>query len=162
MGDVTVNTYSATAPVSSYPSFSFKQTGADAYRLYAIWTEGSGAPFEIPPVTKDISTLPQGGDDGEQRPVVQNHPNPFNPSTQFTFQLSQPGSVSLVIYDILGRQVAELARGIHEPGRYSIVWNAADGSNKHVSSGVYFARFTLSDELGGAIHSRTTKLLLMK
>jgi len=61
-----------------------------------------------------------------------NYPNPFNPSTTIDFALSQAGQVSLKIYDIRGAQVAEIARGYHEAGYYSVQFNP-----ENISSGTY-------------------------
>jgi len=65
-----------------------------------------------------------------------NHPNPFNPSTQIRFDLPEASNVSLVVYDILGRQVLELVSGEYEAGYHSVTWNASS-----FASGVYLARF---------------------
>lgn len=89
--------------------------------------------------------------------ATQNFPNPFNPSTQFDFELPVSSNVSLSIYDVLGRQIAELANGVHEAGYHSVTWN---GMNQ--SSGVYFARFRVVDEAGKQVYSRVNKLVLMK
>ena len=86
-----------------------------------------------------------------------NHPNPFNPSTQFRFELPEPSNVTLVIYDILGRQVAELLKGEFEAGYHSITWNASS-----FASGIYLARFTAIDASGAVKLSTTQKLLLTK
>ena len=70
----------------------------------------------------------------------QNYPNPFNPTTtiQYTVagirsQVSGVSEVRLVIYDVLGREVATLVNGRQAPGRYSVKF---DGSL--LASGVYF------------------------
>lgn len=65
----------------------------------------------------------------------QNYPNPFNPTTQINFSIAHPGNVSLKVFDVLGRQVAELFNGHKEAGNYKINFN---GSN--LASGIYFYR----------------------
>ena len=70
------------------------------------------------------------------------YPNPFNPSTQIKLDLPEASTVSLTIYDVIGRQVAELASGYHEAGYHSVTWNATNQA-----SGVYFARFIVTDAL---------------
>jgi tetratricopeptide (TPR) repeat protein len=69
-----------------------------------------------------------------------NYPNPFNPSTQISYSLLETGKVSLVIYDVLGREIATLADGYQQAGRYTVTWNSTQNSGIPVSSGVYFAR----------------------
>ena len=87
----------------------------------------------------------------------QNYPNPFNPSTEIRFDLPEASTVSLIIYDVLGRQVAELASGYDEAGYHSVTWNATNQA-----SGVYFARFNVADASGNVKYTKINKLVLMK
>ncbi len=87
----------------------------------------------------------------------QNYPNPFNPTTEIRFDLPDAGNVSLVVYDVLGREVVELASGYREAGYHSATWNAAGQS-----SGVYFARFNVTNAEGKIAYSKINKLVLMK
>jgi lysophospholipase L1-like esterase len=68
------------------------------------------------------------------------YPNPFNPSTTIPFELRENQRVSLCIYDICGRFVAELAGGKLGPGVHRAVWNAEDAAGRPMPSGVYVAR----------------------
>lgn len=83
--------------------------------------------------------------------LFQNYPNPFNPTTVISYKLSAVSSVSLRVYDILGREVATLVNGRENAGSYSVTF---DGSR--LASGVYFYRL----EAGN--HTSTKKLVLMK
>ena len=67
--------------------------------------------------------------------LEQNYPNPFNPSTNLSFDMSAAGFVSLVVYDVLGREVATLVNEARQAGTHSVSWNAAGQS-----SGVYFCK----------------------
>lgn len=69
--------------------------------------------------------------------LLQNFPNPFNPSTNISFSLPVAGVVRLSVYDSIGQEVAVLANGPYPAGRFSAVLDAA-----HLSSGSYFCRFT--------------------
>jgi hypothetical protein len=60
------------------------------------------------------------------------YPNPFNPVTSFSYTMPEDGMVNVGIYDISGRQVAELVNGFRSAGSYPVVWNA-----NNLSSGVY-------------------------
>jgi tetratricopeptide (TPR) repeat protein len=91
-----------------------------------------------------------------------NYPNPFNPSTQISYLLPEAGNVSLVIYDVLGREVANLADGYQQAGRYTVTWNSTRTSGIPVASGVYFARLRILNDLGTVKFAKTTRLLLMK
>ncbi len=87
----------------------------------------------------------------------QNYPNPFNPSTEIKFDLPEASTVSLVIYDVLGRQVAELETGYREAGYRSVTWNASNHA-----SGVYFARFNVTSVDGKSVYSKINKLMLVR
>ncbi|MBN2365866.1 MAG: T9SS C-terminal target domain-containing protein [Calditrichaeota bacterium] len=64
-----------------------------------------------------------------------NYPNPFNPSTTIEFTLPEQSEVVLMVYDVLGRQVAVLAEGEKPAGTYRIRWQAGN-----IPGGVYFYR----------------------
>ncbi|MBT7377589.1 MAG: T9SS type A sorting domain-containing protein, partial [Candidatus Marinimicrobia bacterium] len=88
--------------------------------------------------------------------VYQNYPNPFNPSTTIEFDVATPANVSLVVYDLTGKEVYSLASGYHVPGRYSVVWNANDSNGEQVSSGMYIYQLRTSDAV------LTKKLVLLR
>ncbi|MDY0016450.1 MAG: T9SS type A sorting domain-containing protein [Candidatus Delongbacteria bacterium] len=67
--------------------------------------------------------------------LKQNYPNPFNPATTISFTLPAKQFVSLKIYDVLGKEIAELAGREYEKGIHNVPFNA----DKFVS-GVYFYR----------------------
>ncbi len=79
------------------------------------------------------------------------YPNPFNPQTSLTFSLPEAGKVSLVVYDLQGREVARLVEGWVEAGVHQSVFDASN-----LSSGVYFARMHAAD------FTQIQKLLLLK
>ncbi len=76
-------------------------------------------------------------------PVIANYlkafPNPFNPVTHFSYGLTDPGSVTVDVYDVRGRHVVELVDGFFIAGRHSVEWYGLDSAGQRVSSGVYFA-----------------------
>ena len=85
-----------------------------------------------------------------------NYPNPFNPTTTIRFELPKPSMVYLVIYDILGREVARLKQEQLGAGYHQVRWNGRDRAGRDLSSGLYFARLATPE------YSRTIKLLLLK
>ncbi len=65
----------------------------------------------------------------------QNYPNPFNPVTMIRFAMPKSGIVTLKVYDILGREVANLVNGFKAAGEYIVDFDASA-----LTSGVYFYR----------------------
>ncbi len=71
----------------------------------------------------------------------QNYPNPFNARTVIEYTLSEASSVTIEIYDLLGRKVETLVESRRSPGYYRINWDASD-----IPSGIYFAKLTTKQE----------------
>jgi uncharacterized membrane protein len=84
-------------------------------------------------------TLGVGGNGPNEVPqwygLMQNYPNPFNPSTDIGFQLPEAANVRIVVYNVLGQQVAVIASGNYSAGIHHVSF---DGSN--LSGGVYLYR----------------------
>jgi len=74
--------------------------------------------------------------------LAQNAPNPFNPTTTIRFGLSEPGPVSLTVYDVNGRFVRGLVDDYRTAGMHEVVWDARDDTDRAVASGVYVYRLT--------------------
>ncbi len=90
------------------------------------------------------------------------YPNPFNPSTTVNYDVPASGHVHLLIYDILGREVARLVDRDLDAGTYEAVWAGTDQSGSAMPSGVYYATLLTLDALGRADRGSTNKLILMK
>jgi len=69
--------------------------------------------------------------------LAQNYPNPFNPETVISYELPVNGKVELRVFDLLGREVAELVNEEKVAGRYETKFSAKDGES-NFSSGVYY------------------------
>jgi GH35 family endo-1,4-beta-xylanase len=83
--------------------------------------------------------------------LLQNYPNPFNSVTVIRYELPKSEKVDLVIYNLLGRQIAVLERGKKDAGYYKVEWKASN-----FPTGVYFYRLTAGS------FTDTKKLLLVK
>lgn len=81
----------------------------------------------------------------------QNYPNPFNPETRIQFELPQESAVQLVVFDLLGREVATLVNEFMKAGRYDVTFAATN-----LASGVYFYR------LQAGTFNDVKRLLLLK
>ncbi len=75
--------------------------------------------------------------------LEQNYPNPFNPTTTIRFRLPRNGFVTLIVYDVLGREVATIVREPLAAGDHIRAFNAI-----HLASGLYVYR--LSDGMQAA------------
>jgi len=64
-----------------------------------------------------------------QNKLLQNYPNPFNPSTNIQFELPFTSTVSLLVYDVLGREVATLVNGNFPAGKHTIRFDASTLAN---------------------------------
>lgn len=86
----------------------------------------------------------------------QNYPNPFNPITTICYNLPEQSHVTIVIYNILGREVKELVNGELVSGYHKVVWDGTDSFNKPVGAGVYLYQIRATDFI------QTRKMLLLK
>ncbi|MBK6772217.1 MAG: T9SS type A sorting domain-containing protein [Ignavibacteria bacterium] len=83
--------------------------------------------------------------------MSQNYPNPFNPSTKINYDLPVDGNVSIVLYDLTGRQVASIVNEVKTAGYYTVSFNASN-----LASGMYFYRISASNFVS------TKKMVLVK
>ena len=83
--------------------------------------------------------------------LLQNFPNPFNPTTTIAFSLPQAGKYSLTIFNILGQVVERFESEARAPGDYFVKWKASNQA-----SGVYFYRLKVGDFID------TKKMTLLK
>ena len=83
--------------------------------------------------------------------LEQNYPNPFNPVTNIKFAIAKTGLVTLKVYDISGREVAQLVNEELNPGTYNYDFNAS-----HLSSGIYFYRLNTNN------YTDTKKMVVVK
>jgi hypothetical protein len=89
---------------------------------------------ELAVAEESSSLCPEPASNPGSYQILANYPNPFNPRTVLTFSLEQSGPVRLVIYDVLGRQVASLVDGRLAQGTHHFPFDASS-----LGTGVYFA-----------------------
>jgi hypothetical protein len=87
--------------------------------------------------------------------LMQNFPNPFNPSTEIRYNIKQSGVVKLKIYDLIGREIETLVNEYEKAGSYAVRFDA-NTSKRGLASGVYFYRL----ESGSFVQIK--KMLLLK
>ena len=130
--------------------------GGDNSYMYLVLVRSVGSgKVEYPdqPRERDKFSNPNVAADFE---LLQNFPNPFNPSTSIPFVAHKAGTVTLTVYDTMGRIIRRFRREISTPGRYMFIWNAQTESGETCGSGVYF--FTLRS----GSFTATRKMLLVR
>jgi len=70
--------------------------------------------------------------------LTNNYPNPFNPTTSFTFGISSSIEVKISIYNILGQKIFSYSNGKLDAGTYEFNWNGLNQIGDRVTSGIYF------------------------
>ncbi len=108
------------------------EEGGYLYRISTTDAEGNG--YESSPMLVNAYFEPT------TFALEQNYPNPFNPATSIYFSLAENRSVRLVVFDNLGRVVAELVNGEMSRGRHRVEFDASA-----LPSGQYFYRITAGD-----------------
>ena len=131
---------------STFNGSAWSAVTASNHRIRAIVTTATGL-SAIEPGTPGV---PVAFDLG------QNYPNPFNPTTRISYSIGERGTVTLEVFDLIGRNVATLVNEVQSPGSYQIVWNGRNNLNLPVTSGVYFYRL----RSGGL--SKTNRMVLLK
>jgi len=69
--------------------------------------------------------------------LLQNFPNPFNPSTMIDYTIAKNEQVQIKVFDLIGREIVTLVNEMQVPGSYNVTFNA-----KNLSSGIYFYRIS--------------------
>ncbi len=123
-------------------------------QLNVIWCDTRFGNFEIfyknnPGGLTNINT--QNNLNVKAYLLSQNYPNPFNPKTKIRFDVPTTSFTKLIVYDLLGREVATLVNEELKPGSYEADWDASN-----FSSGVYFYKIISGDFV------ETKKMVLMK
>jgi chitinase len=139
------------ATPTGYPNFRGVMTWSINWDAYANLTWSTAYRSYLDALVTGIEEAAGNnqGSPGEFR-LAQNFPNPFNPTTVVSSQLSVVSDVTIKIYDLLGREVATLVNERRAPGQYHDTFDATG-----LASGVYVYRMTA----GAFVQSKTMVLL---
>lgn len=91
--------------------------------------------------------------------LIQNYPNPFNPSTNIRYGLPQGAHIEVKVYDMTGREVAQIVNGRQSAGYHTVQFDASS-----LASGVYIYRLTATsaETAQDIMFSITRKMTLIK
>jgi len=84
------------------------------------------------------------------------YPNPFNPSTNIPYFLPSAMEIDIRVYDILGREIAVLQKGLQPAGKQTAFWNGRNSNDRPAANGAYFIRLRVGQ------FSLTKRVLLIK
>ena len=115
------------------------------------------ADFETPKPKKDITQLSIVETDNRVIGIDSKvYPNPSNSTFVINYSLPEAAFVSLNIYDILGREVAQLKSSHQKRGNHKTTWDGRDFSNNKSSPGIYFVKIQIGD------YQSNQKIILLK
>ncbi len=132
-------------------TYSFSDCEFEPQTTYYYWVESiemNSAGIFYGPVS--VTSGEQQGDAPEYSPqyltgIVGVFPNPFNPSTQIAYKLSESADITISIYNYKGQLVRTLIKGAKDRGQYQIFWDGKDSSGIRCASGIYLARMQAGD-----------------
>lgn len=88
--------------------------------------------------------------------LLQNYPNPFNPETKIYYNLPENTKVELVVFNVMGQEVANLVNGVQPAGRYTVTWDGLNQNGTGAATGLYFYRLNTDN------HTAVKKMLLIR
>jgi hypothetical protein len=91
------------------------------------------------PLWKPVSEIPK------EFALHQAYPNPFNPSTQISFDIPSETKVLIELYDLLGQKVRTLVQTNCHPGYHRIVWDGKNDNGNPMSAGTYFIKMVTGE-----------------
>ena len=118
-----------------------------------IRINGATASFDI---TINPVALEKGDNLSNEYTLMQNFPNPFNPSTKIKFSIPLASKVSIKIYDMLGRNIKTLINSEQNAGTHEVTWNGDNDFGSKVATGIYL--YTISSDK----FVQSKKMILLK
>ena len=134
----------------------FRVRVRDTQNLWSVWSDVYNTNMMQIKYAEKYNSGVKSKDVPLSYSLQQNFPNPFNPVTVISYEVTDESIVQLKIYDILGREVAELVNESKLPGTYQVNFNAND-----LSSGVYIYRIVVSRN-ERILFTNTKQMTLMK
>ncbi|MBN2709436.1 MAG: VCBS repeat-containing protein [Calditrichaceae bacterium] len=123
-------------------------TSADTDNITVLFNEGSSSAIHLPSETDNLL---------KEYALAQNFPNPFNPTTNIEYQISNAAFVTLKIFDTLGREVVTLVNKQMPAGIHTAQWNGKNARGQQVVSGIYYYQIKTNNG-----YMQTMKMILLK
>ncbi len=118
------------------------------YKLESVSVNGLVIEEKIVEVTVPIP---------DQYALLNNYPNPFNPTTNIKFHLPEAQQIRLAVYDLNGSLVRTLTNDkLYPSGEHIVSWDATDNAGNRVATGIYLYRFQAGK------FTKTGKMILVK
>ncbi len=131
--------------------------------LWVHTTNGESIPFVISDIQfidfdglEAVKDLDKASNILNSFRLLSNHPNPFNPSTNISYELAQPGHVEIIIYDVMGKEINTLVSEQRTAGLYQAQWDGKSSQGIEVAAGMYFYQLSFNGS------AETKKMLLIK
>ena len=95
--------------------------------------------------------------------LLNNYPNPFNPSTTISYTLADVSNIEITIFDAMGKQVKVLRESNLSSGEYGTMWDGTNEYGTKVSSGIYLYHFKVQSVNGmNMVYQKSGKMVLVK
>uniref|UniRef100_A0A7C6ECS2 T9SS type A sorting domain-containing protein n=1 Tax=candidate division WOR-3 bacterium TaxID=2052148 RepID=A0A7C6ECS2_UNCW3 len=106
---------------------------------YCIWTQGDSSPYKL--YFCDFG-YPIGIKEKDQySQLIKIYPNPTRSLVNLTYIVPTATNVEISLYDLSGKRVKTLVKGLKNSGEHRLTWNGTDNQGRRVPSGVYLCRF---------------------
>lgn len=95
--------------------------------------------------------------------LFSNYPNPFNRATSIRFILSEPADMTVVVHDLIGREISQLIDRHLEAGYYRVVWNGLNSLGQEMPTGIYLAHLYIPPQPGVSPgYTKSIRMTLLK
>lgn len=127
--NISAATFTWTAPAAGTGSVSLYLSGSQGVK------SGPNTKIVLSSTEQIASAVSEPNTAPARYGLEQNFPNPFNPSTEITYQLPADGHVLLTVHNVLGKEIASIVNEVENAGTHTVRFNAAS-----LAGGIYFYR----------------------
>ena len=154
----TNNLVEFTSETNNFTDNNLEDNVAYYYRVSAVCCNGDyiSTNSDIVSVMLTVMDIASANNIPDSYRLHQNFPNPFNPTTQIRYELKESVSVSIDIYNVMGKHIKSLIKTKQDAGYQSIYWNTTDASGQSVPAGMYIYTIQAGE------FSDTRKMVLLK